>query len=157
MGAAALFKVLWSSGDESWITYPNITELESMKTYLEVMGVENIFVLTHGIVAPPNDPQVFVGSLEVGRGTYIRSHRSSPFPSPKTRQCPHFTTRQCTFSFHCHFNPTHPFSACACGMTVSGIADFMLNSGVCRLQDHSIILTESGEDRKSYRYPSALL
>ena len=114
---ATLFKVLWSSSNKTWVSYPEIAGLEPIKSYLEAMGVENISALKHGTATPPNDPQVFVGSLEVGSGAYLKAGRQLISSSPKIRDT---NIYQFTFSFrqqsiHQFHPPPPPFSVNTCG------------------------------------------
>ena len=63
--SGALFEVLWKSGDITWLPYYQITHLQALTDYLELIGVRKISKLPNGPGRPPtSDPQIFVGSLD---------------------------------------------------------------------------------------------
>ncbi|KNZ78729.1 hypothetical protein J132_10716, partial [Termitomyces sp. J132] len=61
----ALFKILWKSGDKSWLPYAQISHLRALDEYLEAMGIDSITNLPKGSGTPPkSDPQIFLGSIK---------------------------------------------------------------------------------------------
>jgi RNase H-like domain found in reverse transcriptase/Reverse transcriptase (RNA-dependent DNA polymerase)/Integrase zinc binding domain/Retroviral aspartyl protease/Zinc knuckle len=64
-GTDATFEVLWKSGDVTWLPYYQITHLQALTDYMELLGVKKIARLPKGIGRPPqDDPQVFVGYID---------------------------------------------------------------------------------------------
>ena len=62
----ALFEILWKSGDITWLPYYQITHLQALTDYLELIGVRKISKLPNGLGRPPtDDPQIYVGSLDL--------------------------------------------------------------------------------------------
>ena len=60
----ALFKILWKSGDHTWLPYYQITHLQVLTDYLELIGDRKISKLPNGHGWPPTDnPQIHVGPL----------------------------------------------------------------------------------------------
>ncbi|KAF8805364.1 hypothetical protein BYT27DRAFT_7031280, partial [Phlegmacium glaucopus] len=60
----AIFEVQWKSGDVTWLPYYQITHLQALTDYLELIGETKISKLPKGTGQPPqDDPQVFVGTL----------------------------------------------------------------------------------------------
>ena len=60
----ALFKIKWKSGDITWLPYYQITHLQALTDYLDLLGVTQVSQLPPGPGRPPNDdPQIFIGSL----------------------------------------------------------------------------------------------
>jgi hypothetical protein len=89
--ADALFEIKWKSGDVTWLPYYQITHLQALTDYFELLGTTRISNLPPGTGTPPaEDPQVFIGALTI-------SHDIEPLlPSP---------------IFHCFFsiNTVIPF------------------------------------------------
>jgi hypothetical protein len=82
----AVFEILWKSGDTTWLPYYQITHLQALTDYLELLGVRKIAKLANGLGRPPlDDPQVFIGSITVPTPSYPTCsffsafHRSFPF------------------------------------------------------------------------------
>ena len=60
----ASFEILWKSGDATWLPYYQITHLQALTDYLELLKVEKIVKLPKGSGRPPQDnPQVYVGHI----------------------------------------------------------------------------------------------
>ena len=60
-----LFEVLWKSGDVTWLPYYQITHLQALTDYMDLIGVKKISKMPKGTGIPPvNDPQVFLGSMD---------------------------------------------------------------------------------------------
>ena len=78
----ALFEVLWKSGDVTWLPYYQITHLQALTDYMDLIGVKKISKLPKGTGKPPaNDPQVFLGSLDPH---FSSDHSSSCLIIPNT-------------------------------------------------------------------------
>ena len=62
--ADALFEVKWKSGDVTWLPYYQITHLQALTEYLELLGVSKISQLPKGLGRfQQDDPQIFIGSI----------------------------------------------------------------------------------------------
>ena len=62
----AVFEIQWKSGDVTWLPYYQITHLQALTDYLELIGVSKVSKLPPGPGRPPsNDPQIFLGSLSL--------------------------------------------------------------------------------------------
>ena len=60
----ATFEILWKSGDITWLPYYQITHLQALTDYLDLIGVKKISKLPSGHGRPPmDDPQVFLGLI----------------------------------------------------------------------------------------------
>lgn len=71
------FEIKWRSGDITWLPYYQITHLQALTDYLELLGIDKITKLPTGKGHPPeNDPQIFVGALSLSH------HSRSPYPLP---------------------------------------------------------------------------
>lgn len=98
-GENAIFETLWKSGDRTWVPYSAIPKLGVVAEYLELQGVNRIADLAQGAGTPPsNDPQVFLGCLDLGKAAPIREdHISVRKPRSGTLSTPltHFSGRFC--------------------------------------------------------------
>ncbi len=90
-GEKAVFEVKWKAGDITWLPYSHIEHLYVLMTYLELLGVSHITQLPNGKGNPPDDPQIFVGSIELDPDRVLSRHfyinhtyfnALSPHPSP---------------------------------------------------------------------------
>ena len=62
-GADAVFEIKWKSGDITWLPYYQITHLNVLTKYFDLLGISKISKLPLGKgILPPDDPQIFVGS-----------------------------------------------------------------------------------------------
>ena len=62
--ANAVFEVQWKSGDVTWLPYYQITHLQALTDYLDLLGVKRVSKLLPGSGQPPaDDPQIFLGAL----------------------------------------------------------------------------------------------
>ena len=74
----ASFEILWKSGDVTWLPYYQITHLQALTDYLELLGVRKVAKLPKGTGRPPqDDPQVFVGSITIAPHLPVSSFFSS--------------------------------------------------------------------------------
>ena len=63
-GTDAVFEIKWKSGDITWLPYYQITHLNALTKYMDLLGISKISTLPQGKGSPPpDDPQVFIGSL----------------------------------------------------------------------------------------------
>ena len=63
---SSIFEVLWQAGDITWLPYHQISHLNALPVYLDLLGVSDILELPKGHGKPPaDDPQVFSGQLEI--------------------------------------------------------------------------------------------
>ncbi|KAF8814453.1 hypothetical protein BYT27DRAFT_7022568, partial [Phlegmacium glaucopus] len=61
----SVFEIKWKSGDTTWLPYYQITHLQALTDYLELLGQPNINSLPQGAGQPPReDPQIFIGSID---------------------------------------------------------------------------------------------
>lgn len=75
--ANALFEVQWKSGDVTWLPYYQITHLQALTDYLDLLGVKRVSKLPPGSGQPPvDDPQIFLGALSLDQ-----SEDDCPAPS----------------------------------------------------------------------------
>ena len=63
-GTNSVFEILWKSGDTTWLPYYQITHLQALTEYLDLLGVKTASKLPKGTSKPPQDnPQIFVGAI----------------------------------------------------------------------------------------------
>ena len=74
----AVFEVQWTSGDVTWLPYYQITHLQALTDYFDLLGISQVSQLPKGHgMPPPDDPQIFLGSI-----TPLSSVNSSFFSIP---------------------------------------------------------------------------
>jgi hypothetical protein len=62
----SIFEILWLAGDITWLPYHQISHLNAIPVYFDLLGVSGISELPKGHGKPPTeDPQVFNGQLEI--------------------------------------------------------------------------------------------
>ena len=61
----AIFQVRWKTGEASWLPYHQVAHLVAIADYLEAVRVSSIGALTEGNGSPPDDPQLFAGSMDL--------------------------------------------------------------------------------------------
>ena len=60
----SIFEILWKSGDTTWLPYYQITHLQVLTEYLDLLGVKTASKLPKGTSKPSQDnPQIFVGAI----------------------------------------------------------------------------------------------
>jgi len=101
----AVFQVQWQAGDITWLPHHQITHLNALPVYLDLLGVDTISNLPNGQGTLPDDPQIFIGSIELQN--VFKTHLEAPSNSSPT----HFASPAipCTSSRHCH-QPTRPIA-----------------------------------------------
>ena len=58
----SVFEIKWKSGDITWLPYYQITHLQALTDYLDLLGESHIRNLPRGTGKPPQeDPQLFAG------------------------------------------------------------------------------------------------
>ena len=63
-GADSSFEIKWGSSDVTWLLYYQITHLDVLTEYFDLLGVSKVSNLPQGKGLPPaDDPQIFIGSL----------------------------------------------------------------------------------------------
>ena len=63
-GTNSVFEILWKSGDTTWLPYYQITHLQALTEYLDLLGLKTASKLPKGAGKPPQDnPQIFVGAI----------------------------------------------------------------------------------------------
>ena len=66
----ASFEILWKSGNVTWLPYYQITHLQALTDYLELLKVKKISKLPMGRGQPPSDdPQISLGLISL-EGTF---------------------------------------------------------------------------------------
>ena len=62
--ADTVFEIKWKSGDITWLPHYQITHLQALTEYLDLLGGKNIHDLPKGTGRPPrDDPQLFLGTV----------------------------------------------------------------------------------------------
>ena len=90
-GTNSIFKVKWASGDITWLPYYQVTHLQALTEYLNLVGVQKISQLPKGSGMPPlNNPQIFVGA--------ISKTATDPDPLAFKNHCYHPVKKHCPFS-----------------------------------------------------------
>jgi hypothetical protein len=70
-----IFEIRWKSGDITWLPYYQITHLQALADYFDLLGLKKIQQLPEGTGKPPqDDPQIFLGSISLDQ------HLISPGP-----------------------------------------------------------------------------
>jgi len=114
-GENATFEVEWKAGDTTWLPYDQISHLQAIVTYLELLGVSHISSLKAGNGKVPEiDPQIFVGYISPYTDSdfsYInppsfRHFLSHPSNSNNSSTTYHFSTT--TMTRHRKSNVSHP-------------------------------------------------
>lgn len=63
-GTNSFFEIRWTSGDITWLPYYQVTHLQVLSEYLDLMGVQKISKLPKGSGTPPqDDPQILFGAI----------------------------------------------------------------------------------------------
>jgi len=97
-GESAMFQVLWKLGDESWVPYAQIRDLNLLDPYLEALGIEKLADMPGGTGNPPQDPQIYTGYLQLSEDLNITDHSPS-----NSSNCPPLDTISIaviTMSYH---------------------------------------------------------
>ncbi|OBZ70684.1 Transposon Ty3-I Gag-Pol polyprotein [Grifola frondosa] len=84
----AVFEAVWKSGDHTWVNYRTIEHLDALKSYFEALGIESVAQLPDGVGQPPDDPQIFLGGLEVSnvKAGCVRGIKAHPRHRYKQRK-----------------------------------------------------------------------
>ena len=62
--ADTIFEIKWKSGHITWLPYYQITHLQALTKYLDLLGGKNIHDLPKGTGRPPqDDPQLSLGTI----------------------------------------------------------------------------------------------
>ena len=62
----SIFEIQWKSGDVTWLPYYQITHLQALTEYLDLLGKKDIRKLPNGSGKPPrDDPQLTLGSISL--------------------------------------------------------------------------------------------
>lgn len=84
-GTDATFKIKWKARDITWLPYYQITHLDALTEYFDLIGVSKVSKLPQGKGTPlSDDPQIFVGPLS----PFVFTHQPSPFHSIKPASSP---------------------------------------------------------------------
>jgi hypothetical protein len=60
----SIFEIKWKAGDVTWLPYAEISHLQALPDYLEVLGIDKVSDLPPGRGKPPvDDPQVHLGTI----------------------------------------------------------------------------------------------
>ena len=79
------FEIKWKTGDITWLPYYQITHLQVLTDYLELLGESSIGTLPKGTGKPPQeDPQTYLGAVAL--------HFHHP-PIPTSSNCRPFKYR----------------------------------------------------------------
>ncbi|KAG1738620.1 uncharacterized protein EDB91DRAFT_1249145 [Suillus paluster] len=96
--ADSTFQILWKSGDMTWLSYDQVSDLSALKDYFTVLGIEDVSELEEGTGnLPAGDSQVSVGHLDLDDSAYKNPvvNSSSAVPSLS------FTTNNTLLLFTC--------------------------------------------------------
>ncbi|KAG1874103.1 hypothetical protein C8R48DRAFT_769482 [Suillus tomentosus] len=83
--ADSTFQILWKKGDASTLPYDQVAELDALKDYFSVLGINDVSELGEGAGNPPNEgSQVTVGHLSLASVGYkepisVSSTSKNPF------------------------------------------------------------------------------
>lgn len=81
LGSDAVFEIKWKAGDITWLPYYQITHLDALTDYFDLIGISKVLKLPQGKGIPlADDPQIFIGSLS----PFVSHHQLSPIHSIKT-------------------------------------------------------------------------
>ena len=83
-GVDAVFEVKWKAGDTTWLPYDQVSHLQALASYLDLLDVPNISALKAGFGVPPeNDPQIYAGQISPYQSniSYL-TEENSPATSP---------------------------------------------------------------------------
>jgi hypothetical protein len=62
----SVFEILWKAGDVTWLPYYQITHLQALTEYLDLLGIKDVRKLPNGTGKPPlEDPQLALGSISM--------------------------------------------------------------------------------------------
>jgi transposase InsO family protein len=61
-GKEALFKVVWRSGDSTWMTYRDVSQADVLRPYCELMGVRDVDSLPKGKAPEPVEVELHCGA-----------------------------------------------------------------------------------------------
>ena len=62
----SIFEIKWKTGDVTWLPYYQITHLQALTEYLDLLGKKDIRKLPYGSGKPPrDDPQLTLGSISL--------------------------------------------------------------------------------------------
>ncbi|KAH9913309.1 hypothetical protein B0H21DRAFT_828544 [Amylocystis lapponica] len=100
----AIFEAIWKSGDRTWVPYGSISYLAAVRSYFDMLGIDNMSELQAGTGSPPDDPHVFIGCLMVGGGTHPAKRALPPIPlsspTPTSIPCNYCSASAHTFTPH---------------------------------------------------------
>ena len=57
----AIFQLKWRVGDCTWLPYNQVSHLQALIDYFDLIGVKKIAELPSGTGTPPSDPQTYIG------------------------------------------------------------------------------------------------
>jgi hypothetical protein len=77
----AVFEIKWKSGDVTWLPHYQITHLNALTEYLDLLGCNQIEKLPNGAGQPPQgDPQLFLGAVSlISQSNFISTFPHSHF------------------------------------------------------------------------------
>ena len=82
----ATFEIKWKSGDITWLPHYQITHLQALTDYLDLLGCQQINSLTSGAGrAPQDNPQIHLGTISlsttVTTSAQLHTFKELPFHS----------------------------------------------------------------------------
>ncbi|KAG6822195.1 hypothetical protein H0H92_014884, partial [Tricholoma furcatifolium] len=89
----SLFRVKWRAGDVTWMPYYQVSHLDALASYLDLLGVQDIADLpmgTSAVASEEDEPQKIQNEPKsLNSQTYKDSHSSSSFrPTPRSTSSP---------------------------------------------------------------------
>jgi hypothetical protein len=104
-GREALFEIKWKAGDITWLPYDQISHLQPLEAYLQLLEINDIAILPAGIGKPPEDDlqislsQIsFLGPSDVYKEEFLLVH-------PHHYETNHFPTSSAYMSTEVNTEP----------------------------------------------------
>ncbi|KAG6883542.1 hypothetical protein C0993_005588 [Termitomyces sp. T159_Od127] len=92
-GKNAMFEVLWTAGDKTWMSYEQANELNLLDPYLELLRVEDIHHLVDRLGSPlNNDPQTYLGLISINKINTCLEASTTELPKLPPSTQPSITT-----------------------------------------------------------------
>ncbi|KAG8926639.1 hypothetical protein FRC01_008570 [Tulasnella sp. 417] len=103
-GKDAVFRVTWTSGDTTWMTYHEVIRADVLRPYCEAMGVVSVDSLLKGREQPPNDVRIECAMMGLkGIKRHLSSTWSSSKPTPNPIKTPSISITISDISMNIHF------------------------------------------------------
>jgi hypothetical protein len=158
-----LFEIKWKSGDITWMPYFQITGLQALVSYFEVLGISSISELATGKGKPPHsDPQIFLSDIQFTpepvtaktyntNGSSVSYPNSPPWPASKPALPSTSTMPKSSLpSFKCHSNYADP--------STHPVPQSVSHPYIRRISDILFIVTDNfASPNQHHIYPAAVI